>query len=286
MHLCENHTIGSKTREQVISPGVCPALSPYGIALTGLSDAWDGFCFVRPHPRASQILFCSSGTGEVLIDGTWVSCGPGFVYATPPYVLHGYRAIPESRWRVGWVAYRPDWREGPLSEVARPTLAAFETRSLSDAIGGLYRESHWAYLIHRQARRLIGAGTPPDPLGALWEQVDTQLAHPWTVANLAEIVGMSGEHLRRLCLQKIGRSPMRQVTHLRMRRASALLALQSYTVETIARFIGYDNPFAFSVAFKREMGRPPSEYRAWSEDKERAFPNSSLGNDAVPGDRR
>ena len=46
-----------------------------------------------------------------------------------------------------------------------------------------------------------------------------------------------------------------------MRRAAALLAAESYTVEAVARLVGYENPYTFSTAFKRQMGAPPSAYR-------------------------
>ena len=60
---------------------------------------------------------------------------------------------------------------------------------------------------------------------------------------------------------------MSHVTALRMRQAMALLASKSYTVETVAQQVGYENPFAFSAAFKRHQGISPSEYRqkgAWA----------------------
>jgi AraC-like DNA-binding protein len=46
-----------------------------------------------------------------------------------------------------------------------------------------------------------------------------------------------------------------------MRHAASLLASDFYTIETVAQKVGYDNPFAFSTAFKRVMGVSPSAYR-------------------------
>ena len=45
------------------------------------------------------------------------------------------------------------------------------------------------------------------------------------------------------------------------RRAAALLASESYTVDAVSRLVGYDSPYAFSAAFKRHMGISPSEYQ-------------------------
>jgi AraC-like DNA-binding protein len=54
---------------------------------------------------------------------------------------------------------------------------------------------------------------------------------------------------------------MKQVAMLRMRHAAVLLAHDAYSVEAVAGRVGYDNPYAFSTAFKRYMGVPPSRYR-------------------------
>ena len=81
------------------------------------------------------------------------------------------------------------------------------------------------------------------------------------VERLAKEAGYSNEHLRRLCRKQLGRSPMHQVTYLRMRRAAELLASTDQTIESISQEIGYQNPFVFSNAFTKWIGWRPSEYR-------------------------
>jgi transcriptional regulator GlxA family with amidase domain len=46
-----------------------------------------------------------------------------------------------------------------------------------------------------------------------------------------------------------------------MRHAATLLTATPMTVETVVQRVGYDNPFAFSVAFKRRMQAAPPDYR-------------------------
>ena len=271
MDLCEIHIIGRQTRESIVDAHSCPALSLHGISLAGLSQAAAPFQFVREQPRFGQILACVSGWGEVRLGDGWARCAAGEAYVTSPDVQHGYRAVEGARWSLAWVAYAPP---GPALATQQPALVRLDPRPLADAIQGLYRESmgaaepallhHWATLAHAYAQRVLGpdvVGGADSRLRALWERVDAHLAHPWTVDELAEVAGTSGEHLRRLCQDQIGRSPMRHVTFLRMRRAAALLSTQSYTVESVAQQIGYENPFAFSTAFKRHLGLSPSDYR-------------------------
>lgn len=47
---------------------------------------------------------------------------------------------------------------------------------------------------------------------------------------------------------------MRYVTRLRLRHAASLQASHIYSIEMVAVKVAYTNPFAFSTAFKREMG--------------------------------
>ena len=54
---------------------------------------------------------------------------------------------------------------------------------------------------------------------------------------------------------------MHHVTYLRMHRAAALVKTTSRKLGDIALSVGYTDPFAFSVAFKRVMDISPSHYR-------------------------
>lgn len=272
MDLREINIVGRQTRESIVDAHTCPALALYGIGLVGLSQALEPFQFVREQPRFSQILACVSGWGEVRLGDGWTRCGAGEAYVTPADALHGYRAVGATRWDLAWVIYTSPH---PLGCGEAPALVPLDARPLGDAIQGLYRESmgiaepallhQWAHLADAYAQRVLGydaaGGGTDSRMRALWERVDAHLAHPWTVGELAREAGTSGEHLRRLCRDQTGRSPMRHVTHLRMRRAGALLSTQSYTVEAVAQQVGYENPFAFSTAFKRHVGVSPSEYR-------------------------
>jgi transcriptional regulator GlxA family with amidase domain len=120
---------------------------------------------------------------------------------------------------------------------------------------------HWVDLTHSYVRRFAQPFQEDDRLRILWERVAGRLGAEWTLARLAQEAGYSNEHLRRLCRRQLGRSPMHQVTYLRMRRAAELLVTSSRTIEAIAEEVGYHNPFVFSNAFTKWIGWRPSEYR-------------------------
>lgn len=265
--LREIHQVGSGTREWLVSPSLCPALSSHGIVLAGLTDAGPDFRFVRPAPPLSLILVCTGGRGWVLSNGEWIPCEAGTAYLTPSGAFHAYQCDSDSRWELCWLASPDEW----LHVGDAPALLTVDPEPLSGAVSGLYREAmepadpallaSWAFLVSAYARRVVQPAEGDGRLRSLWNSVGNDLAFAWDLPSLSARVGVSSEHLRRLCLSHLGHSPMRQVTALRMRQAMALLASESYTVEAVAHLVGYENPFAFSTAFKRHIGVSPSEYR-------------------------
>ena len=259
--------IGQHTRELVLGTTTCPTLMPTGILLVGTSDAKAGFRFERPSPYFVQILACLSGEGEVLIQGEWHRCTPGQAYITPQRAPHGYRALRRNLWRLAWVMYS----EESVTLDEPPTLKTVDAPLLESTFLGLYREQNsaaehavlasWAHLLDTTARRMLARQVHDPRMSDLWEIIAGDLARLWTLEEMAQAANLSPEHLRRLCHGTFHRSPMRHLTYLRMRHASELLAVSDEKIGVIGQKVGYDNPFAFSSAFKREIGMSPSSCR-------------------------
>lgn len=270
--MSELHRIGADTREWLVGPVACPELAPLRIELCGLSAARDGFAFARDAWERAQVLVCHEGAGEALVDGAWRRVDPGEAYVCARGVPHAYRCIPGSEWGVAWaIIIELDGLE-PTVAPGPPRLVQADHRAFADAVRNLHREAtganqrpvrgQWAALVALLATRIAGGDDADHRLDRLWEAVDQDLTRPWTLGDLARLADLGPERLRRLCLKRVARSPVHQVTWMRMQRAATLLAARRGTVAEVALAVGYDNPFAFSTAFKRAFGRPPSAYRA------------------------
>ncbi len=98
-------------------------------------------------------------------------------------------------------------------------------------------------------------------LSPLWTVVSEDLARPWDLAALCHETAMSQEKLRLHCHRETGRSPMAQVTYLRMRHAAELLTSGGLNVQETAPIVGYPDPYNFSKAFKRLHGISPAHFR-------------------------
>src|ERR1043166_3613627 len=269
---------------------VCQVLSQYQIIHVGIHETSAPMKIVRTKQTTTYFLACYGGKGLVLIDGRWRVCRSGFGCLLPAHTLNAFEATPGSRWQFCWVCYQRPNEQRPIADSTTPVMARFDPLPLQSAILGLMYECNgpgqptlmqeWADLIHAYVLRFARPSDQPDALRMLWERVAGHLADPWSLAKLASEAGYSNEHLRRLCRRQLGRSPMHQVTYLRMRRAAELLASTEFTVEAIAHEVGYHNPFVFSNAFTKWIGWRPSEYR---RKKWAATGNERLGRGRQDG---
>lgn len=83
----------------------------------------------------------------------------------------------------------------------------------------------------------------------------------WTVAGLAAEVGMSRAAFAARFARLAGEPPLAYLTRWRMTVAADLLRDSDATVTAVSREVGYEDAFAFSVAFKRVRGVSPSAWR-------------------------
>lgn len=86
-------------------------------------------------------------------------------------------------------------------------------------------------------------------------------AHRWTVAELATKVGMSRASFAARFTRLVGEPPLTYLTAWRMTMGADLLRDAEATIATVAHEVGYEDAFAFSVAFKRARGVSPSAWR-------------------------
>lgn len=244
----------------------CPPFLGQGIVAAGLTRAPDGFSVSNIPHRGWYVMATVAGEGEAWVDGRWQTWPADRALVLPPRVFHHYRSAGGQPWDLAWVAFNRD--EGV--DLPAPLFAPLRAHLLAAAIDGCHHERggghdreiqhHWASLIGLLCRGCLHHDEDLD-LEPLWDAIIADPAQQWTLGDLCRIAGCSAESLRLAVHRQTGRSPMAQVTWLRMRQAASHLLLGDERVAVIAARVGYDNPFAFSVAFKRLLGQSPAVYR-------------------------
>lgn len=90
-------------------------------------------------------------------------------------------------------------------------------------------------------------------------------AHPWTIAALANEIGISRSVLAERFRRYLSETPIAYLTRWRLQLGAQLLQSTSNSVAQIADEVGYALEPSFNRAFKREFGLPPARFRAQSK---------------------
>jgi len=167
-----------------------------------------------------------------------------------------------------------------VSDDAGGTLGAYVRFALAESkvprIGGesvLGRLSELMFL-HVVRRYLEGlpadqtdwlSGLRDEPIGRALAALHRNPARAWTLQALAREAGISRSVLAERFMQFVGHPPIEYLTSWRMQLAANQLRSSTESVAEIANRVGYESEAAFSRAFKKAVGAPPSEWRKTSQ---------------------
>ena len=102
-----------------------------------------------------------------------------------------------------------------------------------------------------------------DPgIGRVLAAIHRDPTKDWTVEALADVMHASRSAFALRFANVVGQTPARYVAQLRMQEAKQWLFRDRLKISVVARRLGYESEAAFSRAFKRIIGAPPSYFRA------------------------
>ena len=211
----------------------------------------------RPPPDGRLPLAISMGDAGP--DGAHVVCGFLACDARPFNPL--LAALP----RVIRVSDRAG---GPLDAFARFALA--ESRGprpggacvLSRLSELMFVDVVRRYLETLPAERADWLAALRDPfVGRALQALHQSPARDWTLEALAREVGLSRSAFAERFTQFVGQPPMQYLTNWRMQVAANHLLSSTDSVAATADRVGYESEAAFSRAFKKAVGLPPSQWR-------------------------
>jgi AraC-like DNA-binding protein len=249
----------------------CAELSHFEITHVGMAAMLPPYQVVRRDQSGAFFMACLDGQGEVLVDGRWRKLMAGQACLLPAGLRNSFRIGRSRRWSFCWVRFSSGVKSRTIFRASSPVLAAFDGAPLQAAILGLRaelqgeglsrRNYQWIELIHDYVKAFAGSFRGDARVQRLWDVVNQRLDHPWDAKALVRESHLSFEHLRRLCLREIGRTPMSHLTHLRIQQAVRLISETDEKLTEIARRVGFANGNSFAAAFKKCTGHPPSQFR-------------------------
>jgi AraC-like DNA-binding protein len=113
------------------------------------------------------------------------------------------------------------------------------------------------------------AGLADRYVGRALALVHGRPSESWTVEKLGRQVGLSRSALADRFSEVMGEPIFGFLTRWRLQMAAEFLLTTPRSIESIAHDAGYESAGAFSAAFKRVFGKPPSIWRRRARAKAR-----------------
>jgi transcriptional regulator GlxA family with amidase domain len=88
------------------------------------------------------------------------------------------------------------------------------------------------------------------------------IAHPWTLRELADTARLSPQQLTRVFAEAFGKTPIAYLTMLRVQEMARLLRETDLSVAAAGRRVGWSSRSRATEAFTEYIGLSPSGYRA------------------------
>jgi AraC family transcriptional regulator of arabinose operon len=239
---------------------------------------------VRSRPQGSTqtiVIICVDGLGWCELGGSSHVVRPGQTLVVPAGTPHEYGADRESPWTIWWMhlvgSDLPALVQASGSGAVGPVLSLGDLPQavslVEEALLGMERDDSpptlqaaagaaWHLMaLLSTARFGISVGRS-DPVQVTIAHLQRRFAERVSVAELAELVGLSPSYFSALFRKTTGCGPREYQTRLRMMKCRQLLDTTDLPVSTIARNVGYDDPLYFSRQFRSVHGMTASEHRA------------------------
>ena len=160
-----------------------------------------------------------------------------------------------------------DHSSGPLGAYFRAALAESKGRMGGECMLGRISELMFVDVVRRyleslpQDRMSWLSGLRDPYVGRALTALHEQPSRDWTIESLAQVAALSRSAFAERFVQFVGQPPMQYVTNWRMQLATIYLRKGTESIASVANRVGYDSEAAFSRAFKKAVGSPPSEWR-------------------------
>jgi transcriptional regulator GlxA family with amidase domain len=176
---------------------------------------------------------------------------------------------------TAWSTRRKAWRCLRKKSSRDRTWTIHETRTAkpgAEAVVNrlaevLFVQMVRAYIAQAEAPQGMLAAIADRQIGAALRHMHQALREPWTLARLAQQVGMSRSAFAARFSQLVGQTPLQYLTFWRMQKARELLSDTRLATAAIAERVGYQSEASFSKVFKKVIGTGPGTYRRRSQGR-------------------
>ncbi len=228
-----------------------------------------------------QIIYCVRGQGKLIIDGQEFVIEAGQGFYLPKDYPHEYYAT-QDIWETHWVTF--DGREVPelMKTISFPNWRVYDISNVSaiDAIlkkmlyllkTNYYYSGHQCsammYQFLLELNRYVNLQSSPNEsyklkqLQPVIDYIDNHYMEEIELKQLSDVIGLSPQYLCRLFKDCLNLRPFEYLARKRIQEAKTLLLEEKFTINEIARTVGYNDCSYFCAVFKRHEMLSPAEFR-------------------------
>lgn len=255
------------------------SLSVYNVGSQKCKPGFQWGPGVRDHYLIHHVLH---GRGRFEIRGKTYELKKGDTFLIYPNTEACYRADDDDPWEYTWVGFAgtdafyllnhtdfsedsPVLEQVSLSvEIERKIKRVYEAQgnTFCDAVsmtGELY--SMIAMLMENSSPETKQRNLQTDRVERAVRYIEEHYSYPITIEDIAGYTGVCRSHLYRMFRKVLQKSPKDYLEEYRIRQACQLLGETGLPITTIAHSVGYEDNLYFSKAFKKNVGKTPSDYR-------------------------
>ena len=258
-------------KERFLTVEDIPEMKRSGVFMGGMAKLYDQYWVERERVNVHTLIFTQEGGGILTTPDYVQEISPYTLVVLPAGSAFRFELDPQHNfWKMAWMLL-PDtdqWKHiADLGQSIVPFSECEQVWSLMNLIyfeiGG--RASYRKLLVSEIVRMLTGfepkSTSTTARIQALYNEIESSLHLPWTVAGMAEQVFVSEEQLNRVTKSLFHMSPRSKLIQLRMEKAASLLKYREWSISMISHRLGYKDPYNFSHRFKKHFGLSPSQYR-------------------------
>ncbi|MBQ8379005.1 MAG: AraC family transcriptional regulator [Oscillospiraceae bacterium] len=228
-----------------------------------------------------QVIYCVRGQGKLIIDGQEFVIEAGQGFYLPKDYPHEYYAT-QDIWETHWVTF--DGREVPelMKTIDFPNWRVYDISNVSaiDAIlkkmlyllkTNYYYSGHQCsammYQFLLELNRYVNLQSSPNEsyklkqLQPVIDYIDNHYMEEIELKQLSDVIGLSPQYLCRLFKDCLNLRPFEYLARKRIQEAKTLLLEEKFTINEIARTVGYNDCSYFCAVFKRHEMLSPAEFR-------------------------
>ncbi len=234
----------------------------------------------RNHFPGHELILCLKGSGYARVHGKTHAVKAGDFVWINCHHPHEHGAIVSDPWEVYWIRI-----EGPRLEQIYTLLRANDhpvfPQFTPESAAPIYQEifqllekksPESAPLIHVAVAKLVAMAlctrqeqakqkSIPPLLQKTLDHMRLFYFQQISIADLAEMSGLSQSHFARVFKSTFGASPITWLRNERIRQAKRRLSESTDPIQQIGEQVGYRDRFFFSKDFKKCTGLTPREFR-------------------------